>query len=567
MLTVATGENQSDQYLCELLLEWGLPFSSASWSNLDPERQPLFLIQGKCRLTQQERDALRHFVESGGALIVIGADLGLGDLLGVDIKGPLTDGWLRLKSHSIGCGLKSSLHIFGGVRALARDPTDCVGYLVNDREENIGDAIVIRRFGRGLTIFLAPDVTRSILHIQQGLRIEEDGSPAPDGSAPIDDGILKAEDGLVLDWEKDRIKVNGLPFFGRPITDELRILLLQTILFAASEKNLPLPMISLWSKGRRAMGLVSHDTDGNDPELGYALLEEVNRIGIESCWCIIYPGQYPKDLYRRIVDSDGEIALHYDALTESPLTRWSQKSLRGQRDWLIRETGFSPVSNKNHYTRWEGRLEFYRWCQQLGLRAEQSKGPSKLGTLGFPFGGCHPWRPFDDESEDPQVIDVWSLNLLTQDLVVDPSGVNKERHPIMVSASYGEHLIDEALRVGGLAHFLFHPAHIKKPGTAAALERLVAYGRDRGLEWQTSAQIAEWLTQRSFWVASAKVFWATGSWILRGWSSLPGSRLLALAPRPILSKSEPVQYWFGFPFRLVAEDLTGGDFALSPEGQ
>ena len=37
-----------------------------------------------------------------------------------------------------------------------------------------------------------------ILDMQQGLRVLQDGKPAPDDSAPINEGILKAEDGLVL---------------------------------------------------------------------------------------------------------------------------------------------------------------------------------------------------------------------------------------------------------------------------------------------------------------------------------------------------------------------------------
>ncbi len=55
---------------------------------------------------------------------------------------------------------------------------------------------------------------------------------------------------------------------------------------------------------------------------------------------------------------------------------------------------------------------------------------------------------------------------------------------------------DQAVAYGGLAHFLFHPAHIQEPGIADALQILVKEGRKRGMEWWTHAEVWQWETTR-----------------------------------------------------------------------
>ena len=118
------------------------------------------------------------------------------------------------------------------------------------------------------------------------------------------------------------------------------------------------------------------------------MLEQVNRCNVKTTWCTLYPGGYPREFYRTLQDQGFEIALHYDALTGDPLTSWSKDNLILQHRWLLEEAGLKHItSNKNHYTRWENRLDFYRWCEELGIHSDQTRGPSKKGTIGFPLGG------------------------------------------------------------------------------------------------------------------------------------------------------------------------------------
>ena len=123
-------------------------------------------------------------------------------------------------------------------------------------------------------------------------------------------------------------------------------------------------------------------------------------------------------------------------------------------------------------------LEFFRWLEEAGIQADQSKGPSKKGNVGFIFGGSHPWFPMDEK--DGRFIDVLEINLQTQDLALTC--------PYIVGPS----VVDQALKHNGIAHFLFHPAHVLKPGIADAMKNVVNYGKDKGLEWWTSREINIW---------------------------------------------------------------------------
>ena len=571
MLALVVGEAATDRYALEVLSHAGIPFRLATPQTLHPDRTPLCLMAGRRHLTAEERARLVWFVQQGGCLIAVGDPNGLDDLLGISPIGKLSEGWLRFQTiqtsplatrHSlplIGEGLQSSLHVFGGVCVHAREGTMALGQVVDRNGDVLGDAVTVRQVGQGLAIFIAADLMRSIVHIQQGIAVTQDGAPAPDGSAPIDDGILKAEDGHVLDWERDRTKwgqgtgdmgqgnsKGQWVFFGQPIADELRALLLQSLFFAAQQKTLPLPMLWYWQGDAPAVGLISHDTDGNDPELGWELLRFVQSLGIATTWCVIYPGGYPPSLYRAILDAGCEIALHFDAFTGTPFTTWSKRNLRIQWQWLKDATGVAAVSNKNHYTRWEGRLEFFRWCEELGIRAEQSKGPSKRGTVGFLFGGSHPWRPLDDERERPRFLSVTAINLFSQDMVSDDTPPDGFFHPAIVPVSVGEWLLRQTVRMGGVAHFLFHPAHIRRQGTKAALKRLVAVGHELGVRWQTSAQIVEWLHRRRTMHRNLHIVKGQKGWQLRATQPLDNASLLTLLPPEGAHRAD--RWVYGFPF-------------------
>ena len=514
----------------------------------------IVILAGHLPLTSSQQAALSAWVQAGGLLIGVGGTSGLDEVFGVTGTTPLADGWLQVAAldHPVTSGLRSSLHVFGGCVA-KKGSADVLAAVAEPKQAPKGAAILENHFGKGRALLLGPDLIFSIVHIQQGTPVLNDGKPAPDDTAPINEGILKAEDGTVLDWQRDRqpMQPEGTPAFLEPVSDELREIILRSIFHLARQQNIALPVLWYWPQGLKAVGEVSHDTDGNIPDRAVALLETMNRARIKSTWCTIYPGGYPSEFYTALKDQGFEIALHYDAKTGTPQTSWSEENFLMQHQWLLKEAGLRHItSNKNHYTRWEGRLDFFRWCEEVGIQSDQTRGPSKKGTIGFALGGSQPYFPLDDEQDSPRLLNVLEVNLQTQDLV------------ITCPPEYGRQLLDSAFRHHGVAHFLFHPSHILKPNVADTICALVDYGRSQGLQWWTNQQIVEWESVRRRVEAR---FDAPGRFTLRASSPLSQATLLLLKPQKeprtlkVNGQPTPGEPWtiYGFAFDALRLDLAG----------
>ncbi len=544
-------------YITEILERAGVFYQQISPSRLPAlARQPssIVLLAGDLRLDSDQRDALASFVKNGGSLIGVGGTSGLNELFGITGRKSLAEGWIQVTAgdHPVTSGLRSSLHVFGGYAVTAGSATSLAA-VESGRQGAKGSAIVENRFGKGRAILLAPDLIFSIVHIQQGVPVLQDGKPAADDSAAIDDGELKAEDGLVLDWQRDRTPMvpDDVPVFLEPITDELREIILRSIFHVASQQGIALPVLWYWPRALKAVAHISHDSDGNDPVKAVASLEVMNRAKIKSTWCMLYPGGYPREFYETLKDQDYEIALHYDARTGGEKTSWSKENFILQHRWLLEEAGIERiVSNKNHYTRWEHRLDYLRWCEEVGILSDQTRGPSKHGTIGFPLGGSQPYFPLDDERETPRRLNVLEVNLLTQDLVQ------------VCPREYGKQLFDSAVRHHGVAHFLFHPAHIVKPPVAEALLGLVDYGRSQGIEWWKNDEIYQWEAKRRGVEAN---FDSNTTFTLHAAQPLREATLMFLKPgqesRSIAVNGKSVQGTtqsvYGFEFDAVTVDVEG----------
>jgi hypothetical protein len=544
-------------YIEEVLRRAGLFFDTLApeqFDTLAAGNQAVVLLAGHLPLTTAQREALTQWVNRGGSLIGLGGTSGLDPVFGVSGARPLTEGWLRVtdNQHPLTAGLRSALHVFGGYMVKTAGAT-VLAEVESGLRGTRGAAILEHRFGQGRAVLLAPDLLFSIVHIQQGVPVLQDGRPAVDGVSAVNDGALKAEDGMVLDWQRDREPVapDGAALFLEPITDELREIILRSIFHLARLQAIALPVLWYWPRGVKAVGHISHDSDGNNPQRAAALRDVMNRARIKSTWCTQFPGGYPAAFYAALQDQGFEIALHFDAMTGGPQTSWSRENFLFQHQWLLKEARLKHIaSNKNHYTRWEGRLDFFRWCAALGIESDQTRGPSKKGTIGFPLGGSQPYFPLDDETPRPRFLPVLEVNMLTQDLVV------------VCPAGYGQQLVDSVLRHHGVAHFLFHPAHILEPKVADALCGLVDYGRSQGLEWWTCRQIHRWeLLRRS---VTAR-FASAGGFTLHAPNAVGQATLLVLRPqaaaaglavngRPVASKPWTLH---GFAFDALTLDLAG----------
>jgi hypothetical protein len=544
-------------YITEILRRAGLFFEPLTPDRLQElSQRPLCVVvlAGHLPLTARQRQALTTWVQRGGALLGIGGTSGLEEVFGVKSERPLAEGWLKVSAgdHPVTRGPRSSLHVFGGYTFAPAAATALADAEIGNHIAR-GSAILDNRFGKGRALLLGPDLIFSIVHIQQGVSVLQDGKPAPDGSAVLNEGMLKAEDGLVLDWQRDRTPAapdNGAIFL-EPVTDELREIILRGVFHLAQQQRLLLPVLYYWPRALEGVGLISHDSDGNDPTKAPVLLDVMRRSQVKSTWLILYPGGYPRDFYRQLKQHGYEIGLHYDAMNGGPHTSWGREHFLFQHQWVRETAGVDHLySNKNHYTRWESRLDFWRWCEEVGMHSDETRGPSKKGTIGFPLGGSQPYFPLDDEAASPRFFNVLEVNLLTQD------------HVVTCPPAYGPQLLDSALRHHGVAHFLFHPAHIREAGVADALTRLLDYGRAQRLEWWSNEQIYQWESLRRGVTAT---FDAASAVTLRAPRKLSQATLLLLRPGPgaqtIILNGQAVpstrRNLHGFEFDALTLDLTG----------
>ena len=557
-------------YVHEILGHAGICYSTLAIEDL-PDALPglrLLLTVGETALDEDIAAKLRTWVQEGGAWLSVAGVCGLGDMFGVEVEPPackswggglgtLGEGYLTLEQAHPALGhLKIPLHYFNGIPVRAVGVTALAGTLDAHGRATSRAAMTEIRVGEGLCLLIAPDVTGTVVRIQQGVAVTRDGVPAPDGTAPNCDNVLKAGDGGVLDWLLDRQPVPGVPglsAFLQPIADQWREILLRAIFHLAAKQGVPLPVLWLYPRDLPALGHISHDTDGNDPACALAMLEVVESAGINTTWCVLPPG-YPAEVIGAIRAAGHELAMHYDAMSEG--TEWSETEFDRQWRSLVELFGGDrPVSNKNHFLRWEGDTEFFEWCANRGIQVDESKGATKTGEIGFTFGACHPYFPVDPKGE---IIDVLELPVLTQDLLI--FAPEKAAEPLMAAA----------LRSHGVLHLLFHPAHIKTAGVADVLLGVVEKVKGQGMEWWPACRINAWERARR------KARWSDYSSTSDDASvrfsvadSLPGASIMWLTPADgqfsvngVVRPSRIVERW-GFEFRSVTFDAEqDGEYAL-----
>lgn len=491
------GQNAWWTYADEILGHQRVPYRYVTMQELRDSAR-IALITTTTDLDADDVAELRAWVEAGGHLVLVGDPGVAAELAGVRVTTPYDHGHVDFPESPIWTQCPSiALHAVGGVGFTTVAADTLASWRGGDA------AATVRRLGAGSVLLCGVDVWQTVVRIQQGYPVTEDGTPARDGTAPVDDGILKAEDGLALDVEQDRQMPPGepaltddfehaypppaaVPVFHEPQADRWRSVLLQLLWHAGDLADTAVPWLHYWPAGISAIAHMSHDADQNVPEDGRSALEAFAEADVRVTWCQVFPGGYGPDLYDAITAAGHENALHYNAMGDADIASWGRLQLRAQYAWAQAVTGVERiVSNKNHYTRWEGWTEFYQWCEDLGIEIDQSRGPSKQGTVGFPFGTAHVSFPMGDHTAKNRPMDVLNLPLHTQDL--GWAGHLAVRDVIL----------DGAEAQHGVAHFLFHGPHLRnRPAARQACLDVAQAARDRGMPWWTSAEINDWERRR-----------------------------------------------------------------------
>lgn len=524
------------KYIYEILDYSGVCYTSVTADGLAAGlgKIGVLMIIGEGKLPDELKPALEEWVKGGGGLISVGGVCELNELLGVEAEPPaysywggglstLGEGYLRPESaeHPVLDHLEIPLHYFNGIPVKVKS-AQLLAEAVDAHQRPTGRAALAEnRSGDGRCIFIAADITGSVVRIQQGVAVTRDGISSPDGTGPVCDNVLKSDDGQQLDWIFDRQPVEGVPGFSaflQPVADQWRELLLRAIFYLASEQNVPLPVLWLYPKNLKAIGHISHDSDGNDPGCARILLDVMAEAGINSTWCVHVPG-YSEEIIDAIRQAGHEIGMHYDSMSTG--TTFCEEEFDNHYKELSELFKEAPTANKNHYLRWEGDTEFFDWCEKRGILIDESKGASKTGEAGFNFGTMIPYRP---ARRDGSIIDILELPTLTQDLLIfAPSELNAP-------------LIKAAVKHYGVVHFLFHPAHIAKPGVKEAVLETVRKGKDAGLEWWTARRLVDWVKARgkAGWTAYSLVDNISSVTLTTGeelqdatlfWLTKPGSKI------------------------------------------
>ena len=523
-------------YLAEMVRHAGVSFDKLSPADLrgNLASRKLLLLAQDLELTTEEKNGLADFVQKGGVLIGIGGTSGMDALFGCQTGGFLQAGFLQVpgQPHAITGGLKRETHVFGGSHVAATAGKVLAQEELPAPEPGSAptrvDAIIEHQVGHGYTLLFAFDLVASVLHIQQGKPVV----PKPPRE------WAGTPQGCILDPDRDRDTVemthvdneyysqppqrhpDGRPIYIHrlylePMADVLRELLLRAIFHSFNRLGAPLPILWYWPRGLTAIAHMSHDTDGNRQSLAWSLYYLLHSLNVPTTWCTMPVPGYNREFFNTLKETGYEIALHY-ATGNAPVRddhRWSQKDFNWQFDQLCYMAQLTRItSNKNHGLGWQGRLEFYHWCQGKGIQIEQSRG-----DFGFTFGTCHPWRPMEDGQPGGMFLDVLALCFLTQDLTV------------VCPLDFMKPMVDRCYAAYGVSHFLFHPGHIEDPECERAIRETVAYTRSLGMEWWTSAAINTWERGRRQ-VAISPVDTSGQELHLSTATPLPQATLLFLVP-------------------------------------
>lgn len=485
-------------YAMEILQQAGMPFEVFH----DRERISLACFDILIPLIEQDSESFaercRFFAEEGGTVISFGGLERLADSLGcvpVQYSGA---GYARLDGAD---GLAFSKdEALRGLRFLWSSPwkisdpravSDTCGGLHIPFPDlpAMAPARIGFTLGKGYMERWGVCPIRSIVGFQQGTKpVIKDGCRAPDGTADIQEEILKAEDGMEMNWEWDRVETaSGLPYFAFPYADYWREIFVHALLRVAVERKMTLPFKGCWPDGVDCVAVISHDSDNNLDSSAYETLEALKEAGIRSTWCMIEPG-FSEAVYEKVRQDGHELAFHFNALDEDG-GRWTKEEFARQSDWAQQATGMdNVVSNKNHYTRFEGWGELFRWCEQFGIGMDQTRGPSKRGNTGFLFGTCHPYFPIGNWEDSNKVYDVVELGFLAQDMYYR---LNEE------DTSMIEPLLEKVKSVSGVAHFLFHQYLMERsPEVKRAFFYTVQAARDHGFQFWTAREVNEWVRYR-----------------------------------------------------------------------
>ncbi|MDF2713247.1 MAG: hypothetical protein K0R28_172 [Paenibacillus sp.] len=389
------GINAFDVYIGEVLSHAGIPFEWLQDAHHMAESGFDIIVVADMQEHVSAYEKLRNYIAKGGIAVSYGGLNGMAKLLGYTNLNPVHEGYATFGTDWVE---ERPLRFLRAFPWRPKPDETHSGEPVGEAagmEAGRGSFPIIQRIplGNGFLDRWNVDLLHTIVGLQQGTRpVTEDGPPAPDGTAGLDDDRLKAEDGLALDWSRDRLVTEtDAVYFAHPYADLWREAAVGHLLRRIRERGKTIPFIGYWPDGIRQVAMISHDSDRNRDEDAVTTMKVLEECGIRTTWCMMKSG-YSYSVHEQIRAAGHELALHFNA-NENEGGSWTEDDFRRQFEWLRSVTGGPVASNKNHFTRFEGWGELFDWCETCGIESDQTRGPSKGGTVGFLFGTCHAYFP------------------------------------------------------------------------------------------------------------------------------------------------------------------------------
>lgn len=348
----------------------------------------VLLLCGCGELSPVETQVLTRWVANGGQLVVSGCSFGIGSLLGLKGAGvhlshgrllPAADGTLWPEGIKDIRFFGAKLHEVENGKARATIGTRLAGLVQHDT-------------GSGTTFFLAPHLGQTAETMQLGRSVEADGIGPIDGTARLDDGILRAEDGIALDFSQDRTTADGspIPIFATPHADALRDLWLRTTLEALKRTRKAFTVLWHWPKGATGTAMITFEGDHSEGENTKLLSRVVASLGARAGWLTTSPG-FSADVYKALKSVDHDAGLLF---TAESLADWDGDKVKVEHLAITRASGQPNVGAvRPGDGAWYRHRLFYEMLERIGPRLSLSKGGRQPGTQGFPFGMCRPYRP------------------------------------------------------------------------------------------------------------------------------------------------------------------------------
>lgn len=237
--------------------------------------------------------------------------------------------------------------------------------------------------------FYGPHLGKTAALIVQGRGVSSDGIGPNDLSCYLEDGFLRAEDGIALEWG-DRESVDGdeFPAFLTPHADFVRDQFARLTLHAISQTGLAPALLWHLPGNADSAFTVGIECDGSTLGEIKAAAGIVAKFAVRPAWLVL-PSGLSKEIYKTFTQWGHDIGHLYLPEDQSI----AADAVRIQNLALSRSVGNQLTVIKGADGAWFGLTRFYDLATTSGALTSMCKEGRQPGTSGFAFGTSRPFCP------------------------------------------------------------------------------------------------------------------------------------------------------------------------------